>query len=287
MVSARALSYSVLKQAQTSEDFMACLETQSKVASARSHRVPVAIMFGLAILILAMVLRSFVSLETFLVVRDRFHLLLAQHYILAIVVYYLVYTAVVSLSLPGAILFSVVSGALFGWVGGAFVSAFAATTGASVVFWLARTACAELMAERAGSQIARFRAGFCEHALSYMLFLRLVPAFPFFVVNIVPALIGVPFRTYLLGTLLGILPASFAYSSAGAGLDTAIQAAQAAQVRCLVHGSTQECPLSLKLSNLITPELTLAFMLLSVLALVPVGVKIWRRRRGDNLDQAN
>ena len=113
-----------------------------------------------------------------------------------------------------------------------------------------------------------------------MLFLRLVPVFPFFVVNIVPAILGVPFRTYLLGTFFGIMPASFAYSSAGAGLDSAINAARAAQADCLTLATRAECPLTLKLANLLTPDLKIAFALLSVLALIPAAVNLWRQRHG-------
>ena len=199
---------------------------------------------------------------------------------LAMLVFALTYVAAVSLSLPGAILLTLLSGLMFGWLAGGILSLCAATVGASIVFTIARTSIGDAMGARAGPQVAKLQAGFCDNALSYMLFLRLVPVFPFFAVNIAPALLGVPFRTFVVGTFFGIMPASFAYSSAGAGLDSTIKAARAAQLDCVAAAVASECPLSLKLATLITPELKIAFLLLSILALIPAAFKLWRRQRG-------
>ena len=246
----------------------------------KPRKLQLAVIVGLALVLLASSFHRYASLETLVALRDRFQSIVIDHRAFAMLSYLLMYTIAVSLSLPGAVIFTIVSGAVFGWLAGGIIALLAGTLGASVVFLIARTAFGEGLATRAGPQIAKLQAGFCENALSYMLFLRLVPAFPFFVVNIVPALIGVPYRTYLAGTFFGIMPAAFAYSSAGAGLDAAILSAKTAQVNCRAVRAAMECPLTLKIANLVSSELTIAFALLSVLALLPVGLKFWRRRHG-------
>ena len=97
---------------------------------------------------------------------------------------------------------------------------------------------ADLLAARAGPLLSRFRQGFQEDAFSYLLFLRLVPIFPFWLVNLAPGLLGVGFATYVATTLLGIIPGTFAYSLAGNGLDSVIEAQQAAHQSCLAKIGT-------------------------------------------------
>jgi uncharacterized membrane protein YdjX (TVP38/TMEM64 family) len=104
--------------------------------------------------------------------------------------------------------------------------------------------------------------GFRENALSYLLALRLVPAFPFFIVNLVPALLGVSLRTYVTGTFLGILPGTFVFSSIGAGLGSVFDSAQ-----------------ELTLKGAITPQVMIALVGLALLSLVPVLYKKIRARQ--------
>ncbi|MGL4975055.1 MAG: TVP38/TMEM64 family protein, partial [Bosea sp. (in: a-proteobacteria)] len=115
--------------------------------------------------------------------------------------------------------------------------------------------------------------GFREDAASYMLFLRLVPVFPFWLVNLAPALAGVPLSTFLWTTLVGIVPGTFAFAFAGAGLDSVVAAQAAARASCLAAGRT-DCSAGLDLKALVTPQLLTAFALLGLVALVPV---IWRK----------
>ena len=147
----------------------------------------------------------------------------------------LVYAITVALSMPGGLVLTVAGGLLFGWLVGGLAAVVGATTGATIVFLVARTALGEALSERAGPWLAKLREGFKEEALSYMLFLRLVPAFPFWFVNIAPAMLGVPLRTYVIGTFFGIIPATFAFASAGAGLDSVIMAAKAEHAACVAR----------------------------------------------------
>jgi uncharacterized membrane protein YdjX (TVP38/TMEM64 family) len=95
--------------------------------------------------------------------------------------------------------------------------------GALALYLAARTAFADVLENRAGGAVEKMRDGFRKDAVSYMLFLRLVPAFPFFVVNIVPGLLGVPLRTFAWTTFVGIMPGTFVYASIGAGLGAIIE----------------------------------------------------------------
>jgi uncharacterized membrane protein YdjX (TVP38/TMEM64 family) len=135
-----------------------------------------------------------------------------------------------------------------------------------------------VLAKKAGPFLAKISAGFADDAFNYLLFLRLVPAFPFWLVNIAPALANVKLRTYVIATFLGIIPGTFAFAFVGAGLDSIITAQQTAHAQCLTQKSVAECPFDLSISSLITPQLLLAFAALGVVALIPVVLKKWKAR---------
>jgi len=198
----------------------------------------------------------------------------------AIGIYMLVYIASVALSLPGALFLTLAGGLLFGWQIALPAAVIAATAGATVFFLVARTSFADDLANRAGPAVDKLRAGFRENALSYMLFLRLVPVFPFIVINLAAALLGVPLRTYIVGTLLGIIPGTTAYTVAGAGLAGVIETQNARFRACLERagGNADACPYTIDTSALVTKELVIAFGLLGIIALLPVALKKWKAR---------
>jgi uncharacterized membrane protein YdjX (TVP38/TMEM64 family) len=157
----------------------------------------------------------------------------------------------------------------------------AATIGAIIVFLIARSALGETLAARVGPWLSKLRQGFQEDAFNYLLFLRLVPVFPFWLVNLAPALLGVSLSTYALATAIGIIPGSFAYSIAGEGLDILILAQQAAHQSCLAKmGPDAEklCPFVLEPRALLTPGLVAGFVALGLVALIPIAVKRFRRK---------
>lgn len=200
---------------------------------------------------------------------------------LALGLYMLTYIAVVALSLPGGLIMTLAGGLLFGWQIGAPATVVAATIGATLLFLIARTSLGETLAARAGPWLARLSEGFKENALSYMLFLRLVPVFPFVVVNLAPALLGVPLRTYVLGTFLGIIPGTFAFSFAGSGLGSVVEAQNSVHAACLARQSSEpglDCPYTIDTGSLITQELVIAFVLIGLVALIPVFAKKWSKR---------
>lgn len=188
------------------------------------------------------------------------------------------YVAAVALSLPGAVFFTVGGGFLFGWLLGGVASATAATLGAVAVFAIARTSFGDVLLRRAGPRLGSIARGFQEDAFSYLLFMRLVPLFPFTLVNLAAALFGVPLRTFVAATALGILPGTFAFATAGAGLGSVVDAQRAALGACRAAGGA-DCAATLNLRTLLTPELLVAFVALGAVALIPVVVRRLSGRR--------
>jgi uncharacterized membrane protein YdjX (TVP38/TMEM64 family) len=151
---------------------------------------------------------------------------IARMGIVAPLIYILVYTAVAALSVPGAAVLTLIGGFLFGtWLGGLYCL-IGATIGGSIVFLIARTSLGDLLRERAGPALRKLEAGFREDSVSYLLFLRLVPLFPFWLVNLVPAFFDVSLRTFVLCSFIGMAPGSFVYSSVGAGAGALIAEGQ-------------------------------------------------------------
>lgn len=206
----------------------------------------------------------------------------------ALAIYAAVYVVVVALSLPGGLILTLAGGFLFGWFVGGLVTVVAATAGAGLVFVIARSSIGETLAERAGPRLAALREGFQSDAMNYLLFLRLVPVFPFWLVNIAPALLGVSLRTYIVGTFFGIVPGTFAFAFVGAGLDSVISAQRESFEACAANATAKgldpatACKLGLDASALVTPQLLAALVALGVLALVPIAAKkvLGRRSAG-------
>jgi uncharacterized membrane protein YdjX (TVP38/TMEM64 family) len=237
--------------------------------------LPLAVLGAVIAFALAMGWHRELTLENIAANRDRLQGFIEANRVIAVLTYVAVYAAAVALSLPGALFLTLTGGLLFGWLAGGLATVVGATIGATIVFLIARTAFGEGLAARAGPAIARLQDGFKENALSYLLFLRLVPAFPFFLVNLAPALFGVPLSTYVIGTFFGIIPGTFAYASAGAGLDGVIATAKTEYQECVAAKGAELCELSIKLGNIINTETKIAFVLLGVVALIPVAYKRW------------
>jgi uncharacterized membrane protein YdjX (TVP38/TMEM64 family) len=159
--------------------------------------------------------------------RDaRFALLdlVAAHPVAAPAAYVLAYVCVTAFSLPGAAAMTLAGGFLFGTLAGGGLAVVGATIGATAVFAAARTALGDRLRLRTGGMLARIEEGFRRDAASYLLFLRLVPAFPFFVVNIAAALLGARPAIFVATTLVGIVPGTLVFASIGAGLGSVFDA---------------------------------------------------------------
>lgn len=198
---------------------------------------------------------------------------LAEHPILTPLIYFVAYLLAVALSFPGASLLTIAGGFLFGWFIGGLLTVAAATGGAALLFIAAKTSLGATLKDRAGPFIDKMSGGFRENAFSYLLFLRLTPVFPFWLVNIAPALFNVGLGTYLIATFIGIIPGTFAYAFVGAGLDSVIVAQEQANPGCGAAGTCE-----IEVSALITPELIWAFAALGVVALIPPLIKRFRAK---------
>jgi uncharacterized membrane protein YdjX (TVP38/TMEM64 family) len=209
----------------------------------------------------ALGLKRYLSLEALAEHRDWLLAEVARLGWLAPFVYILTYAALVAVSVPVGAIVTLAGGFLFGvWLGG-LCSLVAATLGASGIFLIASTSFGEVLRRRAGPSLRKVEAGFQENAASYLLILRLVPLFPFWLVNLVPAFFGMRLRTFVVVSFIGMAPGSFAYSWAGAGLGAVIEAGKEPGLGALLRWPV------------LGPLLALA-----VLAIVPVVYK-WHKAR--------
>jgi uncharacterized membrane protein YdjX (TVP38/TMEM64 family) len=240
--------------------------------------LPIIVLVVASVAVFASGLHRQISLTALAENEGRLRDFIASNGLLAIGLFMAAYTAVVALSLPAGAVLTIGGGFLFGLAIGGPAVVFSATIGAAIVFLVARTAFGESLAKKAGPALSKLADGFKQDAASYMLFLRLAPVFPFALVNIAPALLGVPFRTYLWTTLVGIMPGTLAFSSIGAGLGSVIATQRTALEACKASGKT-DCALSISPGDLITREVLIAFFLLAVAALLPVIIKRVMARR--------
>ena len=228
-------------------------------------------------LVVAMGWHKALTFENLALRRADLRTFVSANVLLALLLYVAVYVAVVALSLPGGLILTLAGGLLFGVWLAAPATIVAATTGATVIFLVARSSLGAALAERAGPWLERFRGGFEKEGLSYMLFLRLVP-FPFWLVNIAPALLGVPLRTYVVGTFIGIIPGTFAISYLGDTLDRIVVDAKAAYDACVAAKGASTCTLTLDLAQLPLRQILVALSLIGVVALIPPALNRWRAR---------
>ena len=166
-------------------------------------------------------LRDYLSFEQLAANQDNLTAWRDNNYLLASMVFIAIYVLIVAFSLPGAAIASLTGGFLFGLFPGALYNILAATIGATAIFTAARMGFGEaLSAKMEASQgaVKKIKDGLRENEVSYLLIMRLVPAVPFFVANLVPALVGVNLRRFIWTTFVGIIPGGIVYTWVGAGL---------------------------------------------------------------------
>ena len=181
-----------------------------------------------------------------------------DHIWLGYLAFFCSYVLAVAFSLPIASLLTLAGGAVLGWPAVILVVT-AATTGAGLVFLAACNLFTDQLRQRAGAFFAKLEKGFSENAFFYLLALRLVPAAPFWAVNIVPALTRMPFRQFMGATCLGIIPGTVLYISVGRGFDYILAA-----------GKTPD------LGVLTSSKILLPLVGLGALSLLPILVRRWQ-----------
>jgi uncharacterized membrane protein YdjX (TVP38/TMEM64 family) len=242
--------------------------SQAGIAMPRRRRL-FAVLAILAFAAAAISLNRYVTPAMVLSRYDVFRAFVDGHFASALLIYMACYVTAVSLSVPGSVLLTVLGGLLFGWVWGGLAATVSASLGAIVVFSIARSAFGALIVGRAAGLVERLAAGLKDNAVSYLLFLRFVPIFPFWLVNLACALMGVRLSLFATTTFLGITPGTLAFSAAGSGLDSVVMAQKAAYEACIASGSAH-CYFQFSLRTLATPGLMGALAALGCVALLPI-----------------
>jgi uncharacterized membrane protein YdjX (TVP38/TMEM64 family) len=174
---------------------------------------------------------------------------------LAALAYLAFYALAVSVSVPGAIWFTLGAGFLFGpWLG-AGVALLGATIGATILFLAARYAFADWVRNKFPGYVKRLQDGFSQDAFTYVMILRLVPVFPFFVINLATALLNVPLRAFVLASLIGMAPGAYVYATVGGKLSSVVE---------------EGIP---SFTELLDLELILALVVFALLAVLPAVYK--------------
>ena len=164
----------------------------------------------------------------------EFKLMVQGNYAWSVGIFFLVYVATVSLSLPVASLLTLMGAALFGWISLPMIIT-AATVGSLVVFLLASTFAREFFSQRAGSAIDSIQTAFHRSPIRWLLTMRFIPFFPFWLVNVVPAVLQMKMRDYVFATAVGIIPGTAIYVSVGRGLDTLMEQGLKPQWNLIEH----------------------------------------------------
>lgn len=209
-------------------------------------------------------LDRFLSLEAVKANRDSLLVFTDTHYVTAVSLFVAGYCLLVAVSLPGAVFLTLAGGFLFGSLLGTVYVNLGATSGATLAFLAARYLLRDWVEARFGARLGAIQDGFSKNAFSYLITLRLIPLFPFFLVNLVSGLTRVRLATYVVATAIGIIPGSFVYAYAGRQLGTIDS-----------------------LKEIASPNVLLAFTLLGLLALVPLLYrKLAARGATDRLDRS-
>ncbi len=217
----------------------------------------------IAILVVAAIgaftLRDYFSFDA---LRDNREYLIAvrdSNYLLTVLTFVGLYTLVVAFSLPGATIMTLAGGFLFGSIFGTAFNVTGATLGATGIFLAARYGFGEQLGaklENSDGAVKKIKDGIDENQWSMLFIIRLVPAVPFFLANLIPAFLEVPLYRYVVSTFLGIIPGTFVFTSVGAGLGEVFAA-----------GETPN------LGIIFEPHILIPILGLSALALLPIIIK--------------
>ena len=192
-------------------------------------------------------LGSLLTLESLKAKRQVLLDLYAAHRLVMVAGFMSIYIIQTALSLPGAAILSLAAGAIFGPIMGTLYAVVSASIGATLAFLVTRYLLREMVLARFGGRLEGMNRELEQRGFNYLLFLRLVPLFPFFLINLAAGLTRLPLRTFVLGTLLGIIPGGFVFVNAGASLATITS-----------------------LSGIASPRVLGSFALLGLFALIPV-----------------
>jgi uncharacterized membrane protein YdjX (TVP38/TMEM64 family) len=230
-----------------------------------ARRLPILVIAAVAV-VGAFVLGDYLSFEALARHREALIAFRDANYAATAGLFLGTYVLIVAFSLPGATVATLTGGFLFGVFPGALFNVVAATAGATVIFLAARSGLGDRLAARMDASdglVRRIKAGIDDNQWSMLFLIRLVPAVPFFVANLVPALVGVPLMRYVVSTFFGIIPGAVVYTSVGAGLG-----------EVFARGETPD------LGVIFEPPILLPLLGLCALAALPIVLKAVRGRKG-------
>ena len=238
------------------------------LSSIKRFILPACLIAGL-ILFFATGLHQKISFQQLAQSYGEIKLFVTEQRVLALMIFFTVYFLAVAMSLPIASLLTLSGGAIFGWWA-ALIIITAATAGGGLVFLAAKSLLRDWLKQKTGAFMQKLETGFRKNGFSYLLALRLIPAAPFWVVNIIPALVGMRFSTFMQATFVGIAPGTLVYVGVAKGFDL-----------ILAQGKVPD------LSLLKEPKIILPLVALGVMSLLPVALDHLKKKKGAGDENIN
>ncbi|MFV2002809.1 MAG: TVP38/TMEM64 family protein [Paracoccaceae bacterium] len=238
-------------------------ETSDAAKSTKGRRWPLLVIIAVA-LIGGFTLREYISFEALRENREALVAFRDANYVGTVLVFIGIYITIVAFSLPGATIATLTGGFLFATFPGTVFNIIGASTGATLIFLAAKWGLGDRLAARmqaSGGAVKRLKEGIDENQWSVLFLMRLVPAVPFFVANLVPAMVGVPLSRFVITTVFGIIPGGIVYTSVGAGLAGVFE-----------RGDTPN------LGIIFEPQILLPILGLSALAALPIFIKLFSKK---------
>jgi uncharacterized membrane protein YdjX (TVP38/TMEM64 family) len=168
-------------------------------------------------------LKTYFSFSALKMYHQDLTLFVETHLLIALILFSLTYVAVAATSLPIAAFLTILGGFLFGPFLNLIIVDISATLGATCLFLILKTTLGKILEEKGAPWVKKMKKGFQKNAFFYLLFIRLIPIFPFWAVNLVAALLNTSLRVFVTATLIGIIPVTFVYSLLGKGLSTLLE----------------------------------------------------------------
>ena len=240
-------------------------EMTEPTANPLTRKLPL-IVIGIVALLGAFFLRDYLSFEALAANREALIAFRDDNYLLTVLVFVLAYVVIVAFSLPGATVATLTGGFLFATFPGALFNVTGATIGATAIFLAARWGFGDSLSKRIeGSEgtVKKIKDGINENQWSMLFLIRLVPAVPFFLANLIPSFLNVPLHRFVISTFLGIIPGAVVYTSVGAGLG-----------EVFARGETPN------LGIIFEPQIILPIIGLCVLAALPIVINALRGKKG-------
>ncbi len=239
--------------------------------------MPLGIFIGILAMVWITGLHQYISFQTIAEHQMTLENYVTDNIVIAILTFMLVYIAAVALSLPGGTILSLLGGLLFGGLFGGIINVVAATIGAVILFLIAKTSIGDTLRKKTGKWMEKIAAEFNDGAASYLLFLRLVPIFPFLVVNLAPALLGARFWTFCWTTFIGIIPGTLAFSFVGAGIGSVLSNEQIRFQQCIGKNGVDACEFSINIGSIFSQELLIGLSVMGIVALIPIIIKKFKK----------